>query len=206
MLILIGTNFCDCIRQVFCVELKQISYIGTLFIVLFIQNSVLFRVRFRQVSLSFYTGFCFIQGSVLFRVRFKQVYTEFCFIQGSVQTSIYRILFYSGFSLNKSIQNSVLFRVGFRQVYTEFCFIQGSVQTSLYRILFYSGFSLDKYIQNSVLFRVSVQTSIYRILFYSGFGLGIISKCDSFFQTKLVSFGRWVVFSCHVWKKNKIAH
>ena len=116
MLILIGTNFCDCIRQVFCVELKQISYIGTLFIVLFIQNSVLFRVRFRQVSLSFYTGFCFIQGSVLFRVRFRQVYTEFCFIQGSVQTSIYRILFYSGFR--------------FRQVYTEFCFIQGLVQGS----------------------------------------------------------------------------
>ena len=36
--------------------------------------------------------------------------------------------------------------------------------------------------------------------------LGIVSKCDSFFQTKLVSFGRWVVFSCHVWKKTKIAH
>ena len=31
----------------------------------------------------------------------------------------------------------------------------------------------------------------------------IISKCDSFFQTKLVSFGRWVVFSCHVWKKKQ---
>jgi hypothetical protein len=27
-----------------------------------------------------------------------------------------------------------------------------------------------------------------------------------FFQTKLVSFGRWVVFSCQVWKKTKIAH
>jgi len=32
-------------------------------------------------------------------------------------------------------------------------------------------------------------------------------KMSQFFQTKLVSFGRWVVFSCHVWKKkNKIAH
>ena len=36
--------------------------------------------------------------------------------------------------------------------------------------------------------------------------LGIVAKCDSFFQMKLVSFGRWVVFSCLVWKKNKIAH
>ena len=35
--------------------------------------------------------------------------------------------------------------------------------------------------------------------------LGIVANCDSFFQTKLVSFGRWVVFSCHVWKKTKIA-
>ena len=33
--------------------------------------------------------------------------------------------------------------------------------------------------------------------------LEIVAKCDSFFQTKLVSFGRWVVFSCHVWEKKQ---
>jgi hypothetical protein len=29
------------------------------------------------------------------------------------------------------------------------------------------------------------------------------SQNVSFFQTKLVSFGRWVVFSCHVWEKKQ---
>jgi hypothetical protein len=52
----------------------------------------------------------FIQDSVLFRVRFRQVYTGFCFIQGSVQTGLYRILFYSGFGSDRFIQDSVLFR------------------------------------------------------------------------------------------------
>jgi hypothetical protein len=101
----------------------------------FIQDCVLFRVRFRQV----YTG------SVLFRVRFRQVYTGFCFIQGLVETGLYRILFYSefgsdrfiqdlfysGFGKDRFIQDSVLFRVRFRQVYTVFCSIQGSVKTGL---------------------------------------------------------------------------
>jgi hypothetical protein len=80
----------------------------------------------------FYSGFGsdrFIQDSVLFRVRFRQVYTGFCFIQGSVQTGLYRILFYSGFGSDRFIQDSVLFRVRFRQVYIGFCFIQDSVQT-----------------------------------------------------------------------------
>jgi hypothetical protein len=73
----------------------------------FIQDSVLFRVQFRQV----YTGFCFIQGLVqtgLYRI---------CFIQGWVQTGLYRILFYSGFGSDRFIHDSVLFRVWFRQVY-----------------------------------------------------------------------------------------
>ena len=39
-----------------------------------------------------------------------------------------------------------------------------------------------------------------------GVVLGIVAHCHSFFQTKLVSFGRWVVLSSLVWKKNKIAH
>ena len=33
--------------------------------------------------------------------------------------------------------------------------------------------------------------------------LGIVAHCRSFFQTKLVSFGRWVVLSSLVWKKNQ---
>ena len=138
-----------------------------------IEDSVLFRVRFRQVYTGlFSSGFGsdrFIQDSVFFRVRFRQVYTGFCFIQGSVQTGLYRIRF-----------------------------IQGSVQTGLYRILFSSGFGSDRFIQDSVLFRVRfrqvyidsvlfrvwlrqvytgfcfiqglVETGLYRILFYSGFG------------------------------------
>jgi hypothetical protein len=36
--------------------------------------------------------------------------------------------------------------------------------------------------------------------------LGIVAKCDSFFQTKIASFGRWVVFSYLVSKKTQIAH
>ena len=120
-------------------------------------------------------------------------------MQGLVQTGLYRILFYSGFSLDRFIQDSVLFmvwfrqviqdsvlfRVQFRQVYKGFCFIQGLVQTGLYRILLHSGFSLDRFIQDSALFRAwfrqvyagfcfiqgLAQTGLYRILFYSGFGL-----------------------------------
>jgi hypothetical protein len=45
----------------------------------------------------------------------------------SLKFDIYRILVYSGFSLDRFIQGSVLFRVLFRQVYTGFWFIQGSV-------------------------------------------------------------------------------
>ena len=42
--------------------------------------------------------------------------------------------------------------------------------------------------------------------FYNVNTLGIVAHCRSFFQTKLVSFGRWVVLSSLVWKKTKIAH
>jgi hypothetical protein len=81
-------------------------------------------------------------------------------MQGSIQTGLYKILFYSGFGLDRFIpdsvlfrvwfrqvhtgsvlfrirfrqgyKGSVLFRVWFRQVYTGFCFIQGLVQTGLF--------------------------------------------------------------------------
>ena len=57
---------------------------------------------------------------------------------------LYRILFHSGFSLDRFIQDSVSFRVQFRQVYT-------------------SGFSLDRFIQDSVSFRVQFrQVSLYK--------------------------------------------
>jgi hypothetical protein len=36
--------------------------------------------------------------------------------------------------------------------------------------------------------------------------LGIVAHCPSFFQTKLVSFGRWVVLSSLVWKKKPKSH
>ena len=56
------------------VKLTKISYIGILFKVWFIQDP-------------FYSGFGldrFIQDSVLFRVQFRQIYTGLHFIQGSV--------------------------------------------------------------------------------------------------------------------------
>jgi hypothetical protein len=94
----------------------------------FIQGSVqtgLYRILF-------YSGFGsdrFIQDSVLFRVRFRQVYTGFCFIQGSVQSGLYRILFNAGFGSDRFIHDSVLFRVqtGLYRIlfYSGFCFIQG---------------------------------------------------------------------------------
>jgi hypothetical protein len=56
---------------------------------------------------------------------------------------LFRILVYSGFSLDRFIQDSGLFRVQFRQVY--------------------SGFSLDRFIQDSGLFRVQFREV------YSGF-------------------------------------
>jgi len=74
------------------VKLTKMSYIGTLLKVLFIMDSGLFRVWFRYV------------------------YTGFWFIQGLVKTSLYKILIYSGFGLDRFIQDSDLFRVRFRQI------------------------------------------------------------------------------------------
>ena len=59
---LLGTSLCVPNRQdiwFIHVELTKMFYIGTLFKIQFIQDSV-------------YTGFQFIQGSVLFRVQFIQ--------------------------------------------------------------------------------------------------------------------------------------
>jgi hypothetical protein len=55
-----------------------------------------------------------------------------------------------------------------------------------------------KTITNNFYERIDLKCVMYFHLYWY-----LQSKCDSFFQTKLVSFGRWVVFSCHVWKKNQ---
>jgi hypothetical protein len=48
----------------------------------------------------------------------ERVYTGCFFIQGLSKEGLYRILFYSGFGLDRFIQDAVLFRVWFRQVFT----------------------------------------------------------------------------------------
>jgi hypothetical protein len=78
----------------------------------------------------------FIQDSCLFMVGFRQVYTGFWFIHGWVYACLYRILVYLWLGLDMFIQDSGLFMVGFiqdsclfmvefRQVYTGFLFIYG---------------------------------------------------------------------------------
>ena len=56
---------------------------------------------------------------------------------------------------------------------------------------------------NSQLSRKQTLLSSDQKVTCSCYDLGVVSKCDSFFKTKLVLFGMWVVFSCHVWKKKQ---
>jgi hypothetical protein len=79
-------------------------------------------------------------------------------------TGLYRILIYSGFSLDRFIQDSDLFRVQFK--------------TELYRILIYSGFSLDRILVYSGF-------SLYRILSYSGFSLDRFIQDSELFRVQL---------------------